>query len=165
MTKKPGLYFLLACCTAICAESQTGAGIGIYPTGTETGIGFRSGKESRLALDARLARASLYSDKAKSSSFATELSLVYRIVKYERLRFHSGLGYKADWNFPASHKHGLIIPIGVEAFPFPFQNAGLFFEAAPFALLDMQHNYSGGLRTAAGFVFYFNKPFKENKQE
>lgn len=158
------ICFLFLCMRVI-VSAQTGPGIGIYPTGNETGMGFRSGKETQLALDARLARASFYSEKAKSSTFVTEISLLYRIVKHERIRFHTGIGYKADWDFPASHKRGFVIPIGVEAFPFPFQNAGLFFEAAPFALSDVQHNYFGGLRTAAGFAFYFNKPVKENKQK
>ncbi len=161
--KKIDIICLLLFCFCVNGMAQTWPGLGIYPTGTETGLGFRSGKETRLALDTRVARASLYSDRTKSTSFATECSVIYRLIKYEKVRFHLGLGYKADWNFPTSHKHGLVIPVGVEAFPFPFQNAGLFFEAAPFGLVDSQTNYYGGLRTAAGFVFYFNKSTQESR--
>ena len=138
------------------ATAQTGVGIGLYPTGTETGLGIRTSKEKRLLVDARITRANVFSDKSKVSSFVTELSFVYRLVKLEKVRFHVGLGYKADWNLNESHKHGVVVPIGVEAFPFPFQNAGLFFEAAPFYVQDFYSSKNNaGIRTTAGFVFYF----------
>ncbi len=135
--------------------SQTGPGIGLYATGTETGLGFRSGKETRWVLDARIAKANIYSEKNKASSFTTELSAVCRIVKLEKVRFHLGLGYKAEWNLNAQSRNGAVFPVGVEAFPFPFQNAGLFFEAAPFIMTDPNQNYYSGIRTTAGFIFYF----------
>jgi hypothetical protein len=143
--------------------SQTGIGIGIYPTGTETGFGLRSGKETRWAAEGRVARANLYSEKTKTSSFVSELSVIYRVVKLEKVRFHIGIGFKGDWNFTETNKQGLILPIGVEAFPFPFQNAGLFFEAAPFYVTDQSAHYYSGIRTAAGFVFYF--PHKSKTQD
>lgn len=152
------LLFLLFSMTAI---SQTGIGIGLYPTGTETGFGIRSSKETRFAGDARITRANIFNEKSKASAFVTELSLICRVVKLERVRFHVGLGYKADWNLNEAHKHGLIVPVGVEAFPFPFQNAGLFFEAAPFYVSDFISRDNAGIRTAAGFVFYF--PVKQKK--
>ena len=135
--------------------TQTGIGVGLYPTGTETGIGIRTAKETLFAFDARITRANIFSDKSKTSSFVTELSVIYRVVKLEKVRFHVGVGYKADWNLNETHKHGLIVPIGVEAFPFPFQNAGLFFEAAPFYVSDYISKNNAGIRTTAGFVFYF----------
>jgi len=153
------------CCLLLISRfafSQTGIGIGIYPTGTETGLGIRTSKEARLALDARITRANIFSEKSKTSSFVTELSLVYRIIKLDKVRFHVGLGYKADWNFNETHKHGVVIPIGVEVFPFPFQNAGLFFEAAPFYVSDFKSKDNSGIRTAAGFVFYFPVKIKKN---
>ena len=154
----PILMFLFS----VPASSQTGIGVGLYPTGTETGFGIRTSKETRFAGDARITRANIFSDKTKSSSFVTELSLICRVVKLEKVRFHVGLGYKADWNLVESHKHGVIVPIGVEAFPFPFQNAGLFFEAAPFYVIDaLAQKDNAGIRTAAGFVFYF--PVKAKK--
>lgn len=134
--------------------AQTGPGIALYPTGTETGLGLRSGKDTRWALDARATRANFYSEKNKASSFVSEVSVVCRIVKLEKVRFHLGLGYRADWNFTETHKHGAVMPIGVEAFPFPFQNAGLFFEAAPFFVSDFDKSSQFGIRTVAGFVFY-----------
>ncbi|PBQ33459.1 hypothetical protein CNR22_17305 [Sphingobacteriaceae bacterium] len=144
-------------------SAQTGAGVGLYATGSETGIGFRSGKETRWVIDARIAKANIYSEKNKASSFSTELSGVCRIVKLEKVRFHLGLGYKAEWNIHAENRHGLVVPVGVEAFPFPFQNAGLFFEAAAFCMSDPQQNYYSGIRTSAGFVFYFiRKPKLSN---
>ena len=135
-------------------KSQTGVGIGIYPTGTETGLGFRLNKDKRLSLDARVTRANFYS-KPGISSFLTEVSGIYRLVALEKVRFHMGIGFRADWNFSTDSKYGGVVPIGVEAFPFPFQNAGLFFEAAPFLVSDTFLHWQGGIRTVAGFVFYF----------
>ena len=133
---------------------QTGPGIALYPTGTESGIGFRSGKDTRWALDVRATRANFYSETNKGSSFVSEVSAVCRVIKLEKVRFHLGLGYRADWNFLETNRHGVVAPIGVEAFPFPFQNAGLFFESAPFFVSDFNKNSQFGLRTVAGFVFY-----------
>lgn len=153
-------------CFSIPCFSQTGIGIGLYPTGTETGFGIRTSKETRVALDARITRANIFSEKSKASSFVTELSVIYRVVKLEKVRFHVGLGYKGDWNLNENHKHGVIVPVGVEAFPFPFQNAGLFFEAAPFYVSDFKSKDNAGIRTTAGFVFYFplkaKKPINDN---
>lgn len=146
-------------------KSQTTVGIGIYPTGTETGLGFRLNKEKRLSLDTRITKANLYSNKSGTSSFLSEASVIYRLVRLEKVRFHMGLGFRSNWNFTTTHKHGAIIPIGVEAFPFPFQNAGLFFEAAPYFETDDRSNWQGGIRTVAGFVFYFPKKNKKTDNE
>ena len=54
-----------------------------------------------------------------------------------------------------SHRFGFVLPLGVEAFPFAFQNAGLFFEAAPFCAWTTHDNANLGIRTVAGFAFYF----------
>ena len=151
-----GLFF----CCAI-ANGQTTVGVGIYPTGTETGLGFRLNKDRRVSFDTRITRANFYSDvKTGQSNFLTELSAIYRIVLLEKVGLHIGLGFRGDWNLGTSHKYGGIIPIGVEAFPFPFQNAGLFFEVAPFCVSDLNSKWTGGIRTVAGFVFYF--PTKNN---
>ncbi len=147
------------------SNSQTSVGIGIYPTGTETGLGFRLNKDKRISLDARLTRANFYSEPGVSS-FLSELSCIYRVVLLEKVRFHLGIGFRADWNLSTTHKYGGVIPIGVEAFPFPFQNAGLFFEAAPFYVSDLESKWHAGVRTVAGFVFYFptkNNSVKKNK--
>ena len=144
------------------ALSQSGVGVGIYPTGTETGLGVRSGKNSRVALEGRITRANLYKSP-KPSSFVSELSGIYRLVYLEKVRFHVGLGFRADFNFREHHKYGAVIPIGVEAFPFPFQNAGLFFEAAPFGTRDYAGSWNSGVRTVAGFVFYFPNKNENNK--
>lgn len=133
---------------------QTGPGIALYPTGTEAGLGLRSSKDTRWALDIRATRANFYSEKNKTSSFVSEISAVCRIVKLEKVRLHLGIGYRADWNFTETHKHGLVMPLGVEAFPFPFQNAGLIFEVAPFFVSDFDKSSQFGMRTVAGFVFY-----------
>lgn len=136
---------------------QTSCGIALYPTGTETGLGFRSGKESRLALDGRISKMNL-SGKPNHASFISETSVIYRVFKAEKIRLHLGLGFRGNWNFGTSQQHefGTVLPVGIEAFPFPFQHAGLFFEAAPFYTSN-NHTWTAGIRTVAGFVFYFPK--------
>ncbi len=146
-------------------KSQTTVGIGLYPTGSEAGFGFRLNKDKRVSLDARLAKASIYSSVATPSTFVTELNIIYRIILLEKIRFHTGIGLRSNWNLTQTHKQGAIIPIGVEGFPFSFQNAGIFFEVAPFFETDDKSNWQGGLRTVAGFVFYFPKKTKKNSTE
>ncbi|MDP1746185.1 MAG: hypothetical protein Q8L90_11440 [Bacteroidota bacterium] len=156
------IKFILSIFFTQVAYAQTGIGIGIYPTGTETGFGFRSGKNSRLIADVRICKANFFSNQTQSS-FITEISGIYKLVKLEKIRFHLGIGARSEWNFGGKkNKYGGVVPIGVEAFPFPFQNAGLFFEAAPFFTHDFERGYYGGIRTVAGFIFYF--PLKEKKQ-
>lgn len=136
-------------------SAQTSVGLALYPTGTETGLGFRLNKDKRFLLDARITKANLYSSKSNPSSFISEVSGIYRLVYLEKVRFHMGLGFRSNWNFTLGHKHGAVIPVGVEAFPFPFQNAGLIFEVAPFFEIDDRSTWQGGIRTVAGLVFYF----------
>ena len=131
MKQRVALFYGLLLC-GLMANSQTGIGLALYPTGTESGFGLRSGKDQRVYLDARIARAIFFSDsKAGQSNFLTELSAVCRVIKLEKVRFQVGVGFRGDWNLVATHKYGAVVPIGVEAFPFPFQNAGLIFEVAP----------------------------------
>ncbi|WP_073139002.1 hypothetical protein [Chryseolinea serpens] len=141
---------------------KTGVGLGIYPTGTETGFGFRSSRDNRWVVDVRATRANVFT-KPNSGSFVNEVSLLYRVAYYEKIRFHLGAGGRADWNFAEgqSHRYGFVTPLGIEAFPFPFQHAGLFFEAAPFCTWTNSGTTNVGIRTVAGFVFYFLK--KEGK--
>ncbi len=146
-----GIFFLFF----VDANAQTSVGIALYPTGTEAGLGFRLNKDKRFLVDARITKASLFSNKSNPSMFLSEVSGVYRLVFLEKVRFHMGLGFRSNWNFTSGHKHGAVLPIGVEAFPFPFQNAGLIFEVAPFFETDDKSNWQGGMRTIAGFVFYF----------
>jgi hypothetical protein len=155
----------LTCVFFLSLKSQTTIGIGLYPTGSETGVGFRLNKDKRVSLDARLAKANIYSSSATPSTFVTELNVIYRVVLLEKVRFHTGIGLRSNWNLTQTHKHGAIIPIGVEGFPFSFQNAGIFFEVAPFFETDNRSNWQGGLRTVAGFVFYFPKKQKKTAGE
>ena len=159
------LTLISFCFSCLAIKSQTTVGIGIYPTGTETGLGFRLNKDKHLSLDARVTKANLYSDAKTASTFLSEVSGIYRLVLLEKVRFHLGIGLRANWNLTTTHKYGAVIPIGVEAFPFPFQNAGLFFEAAPFFEADDRLNWQGGIRTVAGFVFYFPKKTKKTDNE
>jgi hypothetical protein len=154
------ILFVLFISGLIRLSSQTSIGIGLYPTGSEAGIGLRSSKNALACLDARVSKVSFLS-KSNSSSMLSELSVVFRIVKLEKVRFHLGLGARAEFNFDRRNRYGAVIPIGVEAFPFPFQNAGLIFEVAPFYTVDDRNDYVAGLRTVAGFVFYFQKKTKE----
>lgn len=139
-------------------DLKTGPGIGIYPTGTETGLGYRSSRTNRWTIDVRITKANAFTEP-KGGTLINEVSWIYRIAYYERVRFHAGIGARADWNFDKtqSHRFGVVTPLGVEAFPFPFQNAGLFFEAALFATRASSGNVNVGIRTVAGFVFYFVK--------
>src|ERR1700744_1025310 len=89
---------------------QTTIGIGLYPTGTETGLGLRLNKDKRISMAARITRANFYSNPGVSS-FSTELSGIYRIIVLEKVRFHVGLGFRTDWNLSTSHKYGAVIPI------------------------------------------------------
>jgi hypothetical protein len=162
---RTGYIIIYFCISFLITKSQTTIGIGIYPTGTETGLGFRLNKDKRFSLDTRITKANLYSNSSSPSSFLSEISAIYRLIVLEKVRFHMGLGFRSNWNFSSQHKHGVVIPVGVEAFPFPFQNAGLFFEAAPFFETDNQQNWQGGIRTVAGFVFYFPKKLKKSTNE
>ena len=155
------IYIIFLLCGSFVIKSQTSVGIALYPTGSETGLGFRLNKDKRVSMDARITKAGLYSNKATPSTFISEISALYRVVLLEKVRFQMGLGFRSDWNFTTTHKHGVVVPIGVEAFPFPFQNAGLIFEVAPFYETDDKANWNGGMRTVAGFVFYF--PTKKSK--
>lgn len=138
---------------------DTGPGIGFYPTGTEPGFGFRSSKNTRWAADIRVARLNLFT-QPQSGGFVNEASLLYRAVLDERVRMHVGLGARADWSIAkgTDQRYGFVVPLGVEAFPFPFQYAGLIFEVGPYCTFGGQ-NANIGIRTVAGFVFYFkSKP-------
>ena len=150
----------------ITPTTNTGLGIALFPTGTDVGLGIRTNKNKKWVLDARIAKANVYT-QGTQSSFTSEISAVCRVVKLEKVRFHAGIGVRTEWHWGPDNRYGLVTPIGVEAFPFPFQNAGLFFEVAPFFtesssffahdMTGRGSNSLGGLRTVAGFVFYFPK--------
>lgn len=138
-----------------------GVGIGFYPTGAEAGFGLRTSKNSRLFADIRVTKANLYKNPT-AGSFINEASAVYRIVQYQKVELHLGLGARTEWNFTPNqlNRYGFIAPFGVEAFPFPFQNAGLFFETGLYTTFATDKTVNFGLRSVAGFVFYFIKKEK-----
>lgn len=139
----------------LAATAQTSVGIALIPTGTDVGVGFRSSKTTKWALDARVAKANFYNNPTLSS-FTTEASGICRVVSLEKVKFHVGIGVRNEWNIAGKrNKVGGVVPIGVEGFPFPFQNAGVFFEIAPYFVHDLDMAYNAGLRSSAGFVFYF----------
>lgn len=140
--------------------AQTGLGIAFYTTGTDVGFGIRTSKNTKWILDARVSKTNFYANRS-ASGMTNELSAVCRVVKLEKIFFHVGAGLRSEWRFEQKNKFGVVVPCGVEAFPFPFQNAGLFFEAAPFFTHNFADDYYGGIRTVAGFVFYF--PVKEKQ--
>lgn len=146
--------------------AQTGPGIGIYPTGTEAGLGYRSARDSRWAADVRITRTNLWG-APRRGSLLWEASAICRVLRLEKVRFHLGLGTRLDLtlNPGEHHKAGAVAPIGVEAFPFPFQNAGLFFESAPFFVTAGGTDWNAGIRTVAGFIFYFPKALKYEESE
>jgi hypothetical protein len=146
------------------SEIKTGAGIGFYPTGTEPGISYRSGKNTRFAADLRFSRANIFKNPDKGS-WVNEASFIYRPLLLEKIRLHIGLGVRADWTLVAgeNNRFGFVIPVGIEAFPFPFQIGGLFFEVAPFATTTNGKNWNFGLRAASGFVIYIPAKKKNEK--
>ncbi|MBX2979582.1 MAG: hypothetical protein KF905_09830 [Flavobacteriales bacterium] len=149
--------FLLLLANSGSADAQSGMGIGLYPTGTETGFGLRTGKDSRWAGDLRVTRFGMQGTaEARTGSCVNEASILYRPLHLERIRLHTGLGFRVDWQFGTGqeHRYGAVMPIGVEAFPFPIHLAGLFFEAAPYCTIDRSGVPSYGVRTVAGFVCY-----------
>ncbi len=152
----------LACWQAV---GQTGGGIGIYPAGTEAGLGYRSAKDTRWAADVRMARTNVFINP-NDGSWVNEASALLRVLRLEKVRLHVGLGARADWSNAngRSHRFGAVVPIGVEAFPFPFQNAGLFFEAAGFVTTDPSWDIHVGIRTVSGFVFYIPKKSRNENQ-
>lgn len=145
-------------------ETKTGAGIGLYPTGTEPGIGYRTRKNSKFAADIRMARTNVFTNPNKGS-WVNEASFIYRPLLLEKIRLHIGLGARVDWTLVAGERNrfGAVMPLGIEAFPFPFQIGGLFFEVAPFATTTNGSNWNFGLRAASGFVIYI--PTKKKKNE
>lgn len=147
------------------SSAQTVGGIGIYPTGTEAGIGYRSGKNTRWAADLRMARTNVFINP-NEGSWVNEAAALLRVLRLEKVQLHVGLGGRADWSNVQGrpHRFGAVVPIGVEAFPFPFQNAGLFFEAAPFLTTDIDLSLNFGLRTVSGFVFYIPKSKRHEDQ-
>ena len=173
MKKLFTLTFLLVIGAAVFAQITTpaadlvpGFGIGIYGSGTETGFGYRSSKNTRLAADIRVAKANIFTEP-QTGSIVNEASLIYRIAYYEKARFFVGIGARVDWGIGQNaageaidNKYGVVFPMGAEAFPFPFQNAGLFFEAGPFVTTADGENYNIGIRTVTGFAFYFLRPAK-----
>lgn len=132
------------------------SGVGIYGSGTETGFGFRSAKDTRFALDVRVAKTNIFTEP-NTGSIVNEINCIYRVAFYERARFFMGLGARADWGVgeTVDNRYGVVMPLGAEAYPFPFQNAGLFFEAAPFVTTADGTSYNIGVRTITGFSFYF----------
>lgn len=147
----------------LCAQTPSsttpqklGPGVGMYASGSETGMGFHLIKDSRWSMEARFARTNIFV-QSQTGSWVTEAALLYRVAYHDKVRCHIGVGPKADFQIAESltDRFGLSFPIGVEAFPFPFQNAGLFFEAAPFYVTAGGNDINYGIRTSSGFVFYF----------
>jgi hypothetical protein len=160
------LFFLFAslALTFIYGQERLKSGIGILPTGSEIGINFRSSKDKTLFFDARVSKVNILLNK-NSGGFINEASLVYRISQNEKLRFNIGLGLRTEWNFTTkqNQRYGMVLPIGIEAFPFPFQNGGLFFEIAPYFSNDKTNLQNIGVRSSSGFIYYFTA--KSTKHE
>lgn len=156
------ILFLFITTLSLSFNAQNlGVGIGFYPTGSEAGFGLRTSKNNRFFADIRITKANINKNPI-SGSFINEASAVFRIVQYEKVGLHLGLGARTEWNFTSNQKHryGCIVPFGVEAFPFPFQNAGLFFETGLYSTFASDKSVNFGLRSVAGFVFYFIKKKK-----
>lgn len=92
--------------------------------------------------------------------------MIYRISNHEKLRFNIGLGFRTEWNFTPkqNQRYGIVVPLGIEAFPFPFQNGGLFFEVAPYFTNDKANFQNIGIRSSSGFIYYFTQKQKSNEK-
>ena len=155
------LIFITQSTLIIAQETKYSVGVGLYTTGSEYGLGFRSSKVNKMCFDVRFTK-TLFTTNPNTGGFNSEINFVHRVVKQERLNFHIGYGFKTDINVNVGslNKYGVVFPVGVEAFPFPFQQAGLFFEVAPFYITTTNRSAQFGLRSAAGFVFYFTSSKK-----
>lgn len=159
MVLKKIVFFLSL--TTLCLKFNAqnyGVGIGFYPTGVEAGLGLRTSKNNLFFADIRVTKANLYTNPSLGL-IVNEASAVFRIVQYDKVRLHLGIGARTEWNFTPNQqsRYGFITPLGVEAFPFPFQNAGLFFETGFYTTFSADKTVNLGLRSVAGFVFYFIK--------
>jgi hypothetical protein len=162
------IIFILSALICIGAElsAQTSVGILIGPTGTEPGLGIRTSRDCRWAADIRIAKANIFVNP-KGGAWVNEASVVCRVLKQEKIRLNVGTGFRADLSIQAGTKSrfGAVIPLGIEAFPFPFPNGGLFFEVAPFATTVKGTDWNLGLRAVSGFIYYIpqNKNGKTKK--
>jgi hypothetical protein len=149
----------------IYGQEKLGVGIGILPTGSETGISFRTSKQNRFLVDLRISKANIFFHP-NAGSVVNEVSFLYRVSMHEKLRFHIGLGARSEWTFDKKlhNRHGIISTFGVEAFPFPFQNGGLFFEIAPYYTADKTHLQNLGIRSSSGFIYYVTKKQKKHEK-
>lgn len=162
MTSLKFILFLFITTLSISFNAQKfGVGIAFYPTGTEPGFGLRTSKNKMFFADIRLTKATIFRNP-NSGILINEASTVFRVIQYGKVRLHLGIGARAEWNFTPNqlNRYGFVAPLGVEAFPFPFQNAGLFFETGFYTTFSADNSINLGLRSVAGFVFYFIKKEK-----
>ncbi|MFN6944476.1 MAG: hypothetical protein ACK4ND_05980 [Cytophagaceae bacterium] len=135
-------------------SSYSQVGLGVYPSGSEAGLSFKTSKLNSFFADIRMSDFN-FSQNIEELSFKNEVFAKYRLTYFERINFIIGLGPRMEFYGQRRPFWGIAAPIAVEAFPFPFPNAALFFEVAPFYASDLHGQYHGGFRTASGINFYF----------
>lgn len=158
-------FLFISLVNSFYCQENLKSGLGVLPTGSEIGINFRSSKDKPLFLDLRVSKVNILLNK-NSGGFINESSLIYRISKHEKLRFNLGLGLRLESSITPkqNQRGGVVIPLGIEAFPFPFQNGGLFFEVAPYFTSDKVNYQNLGIRSSSGFIYYFTSKSKQHEK-
>ncbi|WMJ73194.1 hypothetical protein RCC89_08465 [Cytophagaceae bacterium ABcell3] len=129
-------------------------GIGVYPSGSEPGLSFKTSQRTKFFADIRLQDLQ-YTNFADQQHIKTELLAKRRFNWFDRINFVIGIGPRAEFYGHQDNFFGVVAPIAVEGFPFPFPNAGLFFEVAPYYSSDFNGNFHSGFRTVSGINFFF----------
>jgi hypothetical protein len=148
------LFFIL---NGFPAFSQVG--IGVYAGGNEPGLTFNTSRYGKYFVDFRISDVLLPQDRSEFR-IRSEVMLKRRFTYFDRANFILGLGGRVRHTGSEGTFYGISLPVAVEAFPFPFPNAGLFFEVGPYLASDFNGRSVGGFRTASGINFYF---FRQQK--
>ena len=149
------ILLIAALLIAIHINAKAQVGVGIYTIGTAAGLSFKTSQTKKFYNELRFSNSGFVSG-ITNSTFTSELLGIYRIQFLDKVRFHTGLGIRFEWNSKQNEKYGAAIPLGVEAFPFAaIPNVALFFEVGPFYNTDFKKAYTAGLRTLSGVSYYF----------
>jgi hypothetical protein len=150
--------FVVAFCMLIIGwgNAFSQVGIGVYPSGNEPGFGFKTSHKGKWFADIRIADVLLPQDR-DMFRVRGEVLAKRRFTYFERVNFVTGIGPRIEYSGNTGSFYGLVIPVAVEAFPFPFPNAGLFFEVGTYGVTDFEGPIKAGFRTVAGINFYFTR--------
>jgi hypothetical protein len=151
MSLLKSFLFVFIFLVVLTAKGQVG--VGLYPSGTEPGISFKTSKVKPVYADIRFT--DFFFSDSDHFKFKSEVLVKRRFTYFERINFVVGVGPRMEYYSNDNLFYGVVAPLAVEAFPFPFPNAGLFFEVGPYYTTDFSGQFHGGFRTASGINFYF----------